>query len=70
MVASRLYMAIEHIIECFRPDRLIFGSDWPVVTLADDLGRAIPVMLEFPKDFSAEELKKVFHDNAEKYYKV
>jgi len=61
---------VEHIIECFGPDRLIFGSDWPVVTLASDLGRAIPVMLEFLKDFSVEELKKVFHDNAEKFYQV
>jgi L-fuconolactonase len=25
---------IEHIIECFGPDRLLWGSDWPVVNLA------------------------------------
>ena len=61
---------VEHIIECFGPDRLIFGSDWPVVALGANLGRAILVMLELLKGFSAEELRKVFHDNAEKFYKL
>jgi len=61
---------VEHIIECFGPDRLIFGSDWPVVMLATDLVRVIPVMLDFLKDFSAEELRKIFHDNAENFYNI
>jgi len=25
---------IEHLIECFGPERMMWGSDWPVVTLA------------------------------------
>jgi len=27
---------IEHLFTCFGNDRLIWGSDWPVLTLASD----------------------------------
>ena len=30
---DRLRPYVDHLLECFGPDRLIFGSDWPVVTL-------------------------------------
>ena len=30
---ERLRPYVDHLLECFGPDRLIFGSDWPVVTL-------------------------------------
>ncbi|WP_326639832.1 amidohydrolase family protein [Nonomuraea fuscirosea] len=30
---------VEHAVELFGPDRLMFGSDWPVVTLAGDYAR-------------------------------
>ena len=28
---------IDHVINCFGIDRVMFGSDWPVVTLAGKL---------------------------------
>ena len=31
-----LVESIGHAIEVFGPDRLLFGSDWPVATLAGD----------------------------------
>jgi L-fuconolactonase len=30
---------VEHALDCFGPDRLLFGSDWPVVKLAGGLER-------------------------------
>ena len=27
---------VEHLVECFGPDRLMWGSDWPVLELASD----------------------------------
>ncbi|MEV4089049.1 amidohydrolase family protein [Nonomuraea fuscirosea] len=30
---------VEHAVELFGPDRLMFGSDWPVATLAGDYAR-------------------------------
>jgi len=61
---------VDHIIECFGIDRLIYASDWPVVTRATDLRTAISTMLKFLKDFSREDLQKVFHHNAEEFYGV
>lgn len=29
---------VEHLLECFGPDRLVWGSDWPVVDLAGGYG--------------------------------
>jgi L-fucono-1,5-lactonase len=30
---ERLRPYVDHLLECFGPERMIFGSDWPVVTL-------------------------------------
>ena len=32
---------IEHVLDCFGPDRVIFGSDWPVVDMAADLSHLV-----------------------------
>ncbi len=61
---------VEHIIKCFGIDRLVFASDWPVSSLAADIPTCVSTMLEFLKGCSREELQKVFHDNAEKFYGV
>jgi L-fuconolactonase len=37
--ARDLKPAIDHAIECFGVDRLMFGSDWPVCILAGDYAR-------------------------------
>ncbi len=29
---------VEHLLDCFGPGRLMWGSDWPVLTLAGDYG--------------------------------
>jgi L-fuconolactonase len=32
---------IDHLLDCFGPGRLIFGSDWPVCTLTADYGEVV-----------------------------
>lgn len=32
--AARLRPYVDHVLDCFGPDRLIWGSDWPVLELA------------------------------------
>jgi L-fuconolactonase len=32
---------VDHALECFGPERLLFGSDWPVALLAGDYGKVI-----------------------------
>lgn len=61
---------VNHVIECFGIDRIVFGSDWPVVTQAADIPTSIATILEIMKGCSREELKKVFYQNAQNFYGV
>jgi L-fuconolactonase len=61
---------VDHLIDCFGIDRMIYASDWPVSTLAADLQSCISTMLELLKDCTRDDLLKVFNLNAIKFYKV
>lgn len=68
--AADLQPYIEHVIECFGFDRVIYGSDWPVSTLASDYPRWVQTLQETVSGCTPEELKKLFHDNAIKFYRL
>lgn len=61
---------IDHVIACFGFDRVIYGSDWPVSTLATDYRRWVETLQESVSGCSPEELRKLFHDNAVRFYKL
>lgn len=61
---------IDHVIACFGFDRVIYGSDWPVSTLATDYKRWVVTLQESVSGCSPEELRKLFHDNAVRFYKL
>jgi L-fuconolactonase len=61
---------VDHIIDSFGFDRLIFGGDWPVVTLAASYDRALETMQALLKEASPEDQAKLFHDNAAGFYGV
>ena len=35
---------VHHALDCFGEDRVVFGSDWPVVTLASTLARWVETL--------------------------
>ena len=61
---------IEHIIECFGWDRVVWGSDHPVVTPNASLTRWVEATREIVKGASADDQAKLFHRNAERIYGV
>jgi L-fuconolactonase len=61
---------IDHVIACFGFDRVMFGGDWPVSTQATDYPRWVNTLDAALKDASADELKKLYVTNAEKFYRV
>lgn len=67
---SDLKPYIDHVIDCFGFDRVIFGSDWPVSTLATEYPRWVNTLQEAIAGCSHEELSKLFHDNAIKFYRL
>lgn len=68
--AADLQPYIGHVIECFGFDRVIYGSDWPVSTLASDYPRWVQTLQDAVSGCTPEELNKLFHDNAIKFYKL
>jgi L-fuconolactonase len=62
---------VEHVMQCFGPDRVMFGSDWPVCLLAgsyDRVVRAIEEVLSLRRGDALE--KKIFGENARSFYKL
>jgi L-fuconolactonase len=59
---------VNHVYECFGPDRVIFASDWPVCTLAMSLQEWITTLQEVVAGRSAAEQRQLFHDNAVRIY--
>lgn len=69
--SSDLRPYVEHAMECFGPDRLMFGSDWPVCLLAGSYGQVIAVLREILTSTLDEETeRKIFGANAAHFYKL
>lgn len=61
---------VNHTLEVFGPDRVMFAGDWPVCTLAASYRQWVDALRTIVKDRKADEQKKLFHDNASKFYKL
>ena len=61
---------IDHVVDSFGFDRLIFGSDWPVLTLAGGLPQWVDVLDEALSGASADELRYLWVENAEAFYRL
>lgn len=59
---------LEHVAQTFGSNRLVWGSDWPVVQTANGIEDWIDVTREFLSTLSAEETKKISYQNASKIY--
>ncbi|MCX5239912.1 amidohydrolase family protein [Streptomyces prunicolor] len=55
-------------LDAFGPSRLMFGSDWPVCTLAATYGRVVDSAGELTDDLSAAERDDVFEGTATRVY--
>ena len=61
---------IEHVVECFGINRVMFGGDWPVATLATTYQRWVDTLLACLSHLNPVELTRVFKKNAEEFYKI
>jgi L-fuconolactonase len=59
---------LDCVTRAFGPERLMFGSDWPVCTLAGSYGQVYEIARNFYKGFSAGENKAIFELNAARFY--
>ena len=61
---------ILYIIEQFGVDRLVYGGDWPVVLQAGSYRTWSRAFEEITRELSANELHKIYHQNADRIYGV
>jgi len=61
---------VHHVVEKFGFDRVMWGSDWPVCTLAAPYQRVLESALEALGPISSEERSKFLGRNAIKFYRL
>ena len=68
--ADTLRPAVEHVIESFGWDRVVFGSDRPVLTLNGTLTQWVEALRQIVGGASESEQEKLFWRNAERLYRL
>ncbi|MGI9437042.1 MAG: amidohydrolase family protein [Geminicoccaceae bacterium] len=61
---------VEHCIESFGWDRVIWGSDWPVCTINSSVKEWLAITREIVKNEGWENQQKFFEDNARRLYRL
>ena len=59
---------VNHVLDTFGPDRVMFGGDWPVCLLGATLAEWINGLKAVVASRPAEQQRKLFHDNAARVY--
>jgi len=61
---------IEHVLECFGFERVMFGSDWPVVTLAATYPAWVETLEWALSGCAQEDVSRLFRENAIGFYRL
>ncbi len=65
---EQLAPIVRHVLAVFGPDRVMFGGDWPVCLLGASYREWVETLREIVRDRPLEERRKLFHDNAVRFY--
>jgi L-fuconolactonase len=65
---EQLKPLVRHVIDAFGPERVIWASDWPVCEFTATLKEWLEVAHALTSDLPSADQKKLFHDNAAKFY--
>lgn len=68
--AETLRPVVEHMIESFSWDRVVFGSDRPVLMVNGSLTLWVEALKQIVSGASEDEQSRLFHRNASRYYGV
>lgn len=70
VTAENLAPIINHCLDIFGADKVMFASDWPWCLKGATLSSWVNLLKQVVKDRSEEDQKKLFHDNAIRHYKI
>lgn len=61
---------IDHVVQSFGTDRILYGGDWPVSELAGSYLQWLATLDYATTHFSRDEKRRLFHDNAVRVYRL
>ena len=61
---------LDTVFDVFGANRIMFGSDWPVCTVAASYNKVIEIVQDFIKQFSSDDQEKILGKNASKIYNL
>ena len=66
--ADDLAPFVNHVLDSFGADRVMFGGDWPVCTLRATYRQWVEALRSIVRNRPAAHQRKLFHDNAVAFY--
>lgn len=67
---AQLRPYLERVVEVFGPQRLMFGSDWPVMRLAIRYPRWVEIVDQLTASWDEAERRALYRDNARRVYRL
>jgi L-fuconolactonase len=61
---------VSHVLAAFGEDRVLFGGDWPVVTLAASYQRWVSTLESLTPNLRPDAKRKLWGDNARRVYRL
>jgi L-fuconolactonase len=61
---------VEYVIECFGPQRIVWGSDWPVMTLNTDYARWLDAAKQLIGSLSPADQAGIIGRNGVRFYRL
>ena len=61
---------LDHVFNCFGLERVMYGGDWPVCTLAGTYRKWFDTLSDYVSRYSDEEQRQLFYDNADVFYRL
>jgi L-fuconolactonase len=61
---------VAHALAAFGPSRVLFGSDWPVVTLASSCRRWVETLGALTAQLSPDDRRQLWGENARRWYRL
>lgn len=68
--AADLAPYVQTVLETFGEDRVMFGGDWPVILLASSYSRWYETLDALTNTLSSETRRKLWGDNARRFYRL
>ncbi|KRD08950.1 amidohydrolase [Flavobacterium sp. Root901] len=61
---------LDVIFENFSADKIMYGSDWPVLNIASDYNEVVKTLENYISKYSVEDQNKIWYENANEFYKL